>query len=62
MAVTINVLASSKAEVSYVFYRNDVGRLQTATLDILLFPKTGLDFKDIVGNVPELCALCTWTI
>jgi hypothetical protein len=58
----INVLASSKAEVSYVFYRNDVGRLQTATLDILLLPNTGLDSKDIVGNAPELCALCTWTI
>jgi hypothetical protein len=58
----INVLASSKAEVSYVFHRNDVGRLQTATLDILLLPNTGLDSKDIVGKVTELCALCTWTI
>jgi hypothetical protein len=38
----IDDLASSKAEVSYVFHRNDVGRLQTATLDILLLPNTGL--------------------
>ena len=29
---------------------------------LLLLPSTGLDSKDIVCNVPELCALCTWTI
>jgi hypothetical protein len=28
------VLASSKAEVSYVFHRNDIDRLQTITVDI----------------------------
>ena len=38
----IKVLTSSKAEVRYVFHRNDIGRLQTATLDILLLPHTGL--------------------
>jgi len=27
----------------------------------LLFPNTGLDSKDIVGNVPEPWAVCTWT-
>jgi hypothetical protein len=30
----IKVLASSKAEVSYVFHRNDVDTLQTITVDI----------------------------
>jgi hypothetical protein len=30
----IKVLASSKAEVSYVFHRNNVDRLQTITVDI----------------------------
>ena len=30
----IKVLASSKAEVIYVFHRNDVDRLQTITVDI----------------------------
>ena len=29
---------------------------------LLLLPNTGLDSKDRVGIVPELCALCTWTI
>jgi hypothetical protein len=29
---------------------------------LLLLPSTGLDSKDRVCNVPELCALCTWTI
>ena len=28
----------------------------------LLLPSTELDSKDKVCNVPELCALCTWTI
>ena len=35
---------------------------QQKPIPLLLLPNTGLDFKDRVGNVPELCALCTWTI
>jgi len=31
-------------------------------LPLIPLPNTGLDSQDRVGNVPELCALCTWTI
>ena len=44
----IKVLATSKAEVSYVFHRNDVGRLQMETVNIIL-PNTGIDSKEIVA-------------
>jgi hypothetical protein len=31
-------------------------------LSLLLLPNTGLDSRDRVSKVPELCVLPTWTI